>query len=196
MMKRFALTSCVLSLAVATPETGCYFLEISGADTFSVKAQVELKPSSDLSFSVLLNAPNVFTDEIRLLCDNEAFEWDATESTITVGNEPLSPCLLQLKEYTMGLVESPVVIKYDSELKSLSANIVIPLAMEKSKECIDFNTLDVSSTETPTEPSTTSEASNNTTQQSADAFAASTSNSVTAVLTGFATVVSVAAAFF
>ena len=140
------------SLVSATPDLGCYYFEITQGDILKVKAQVEIKNASGLAFSVLIQAPGMFPEGLRRVCDNEAYIWNSAKSTITVGNAPLSPCLSELKKETLDLVPSPLDIVYDVTSKKLHANIVIPLTMDKASSCLDFTKLDSpsSATQSPT----------------------------------------------
>lgn len=133
-----AFFAAILSLASAKLEAGdCFSYNYSIPGTLSVKAHIQVRDPNTLSFAVLIDG----LLKVSSVCENEAFEWDASKSAITFGKEPLSACLTDLKKQTQDYVQTPLVMKYDSIKNQLGTSIVLDVTLDKVDTCIDFKTL-------------------------------------------------------
>lgn len=143
MMKVAAFS--LVSLTLGAPDLGCFYVKLPFPEPINVEAQIELKAGEKLDFDVVANMPNMGLD-FATKCADEKFTFDAAASTITVGQEPLSPCLSNLQAMSRGAVATPVVMSYTAS--TLSARIVIPIVMNKIGTCMALGT-------TPFAPATT-----------------------------------------
>lgn len=101
-------------------------------EMFSAQAQVEIKSSSTLDFSVTLTLGDAPAQKTN--CPNEAYTFDSAASTITVGQSG-SSCLQKLSDSVGGLVQIPVSIAYNAAKDQLETNIVIDIVMPRLAAC-------------------------------------------------------------
>jgi hypothetical protein len=131
----------LFGFASAAPELGCYFYDMSMPDTgLSVQAQVDVKSSSALDFSVLLNIPYLGFENSVFACPQERFEFDDSASIVTVGLPPVSACLTGLSALTKGVLNPPVYLEYNAAAKTLTTNLVIDVTLSKQANCRTFGT--------------------------------------------------------
>jgi hypothetical protein len=147
MFKLFASVA-VLGVANASgPELGCYFYQLP-SEVNKVQAQLEIKSDSVMEFAVAFDAPKLKLPQKTIVCSNEPYRFDTTTSEMVIGETDLSACLQSLKDYTRGAVKTPLRVKWSAENKTLSTRIVIPLAIPKAENCVQFTTTAAPTSET------------------------------------------------
>lgn len=150
-MFKMAAASVISSAWASGPQPGCYGIQISG-EMFSAQAQVEIKRSSTLDFSVTLTLGD--TPAKKTTCPNEAYTFDAAASTITVGQSG-SSCLQKLSDSVGGIVKIPVSITYNAAQDRLETNIVIDIVMPRLAACVSSPNDNTSTLATTTAAPTT-----------------------------------------
>ena len=140
----------LFGFASAAPELGCYFFELSmPASGVSVQAQVDVKSSSALDFSVLLDIPYLGFTNAVFSCPREPYEFSEEASVVTVGLPPVSACLTRLSALTKGVLIPPVYLEYDAVAKTMMTNLVVDVTLAKQANCRTFGT-----TAAPVSPTT------------------------------------------
>ena len=136
---KIALLSHASVFATDLPEIGCYFYELPSKIN-KVQAQLEIKSETTMEFSVAFDAPKLNLPANTIVCRDEPFRFVTETSEMIVGEGSLSTCLQTLKDYTRGVVKTPLRIKWIPEEKILSTTIVIPLRIPKAAHCVQFAT--------------------------------------------------------
>ena len=128
------------SQVTAQPEAGCYVYNDNPMD-LQIRAQIKVISDSTLDFALDFQAPpELEMSNALIVCENEKYSFDSISSEITIAAESVSSCMQSLVDFSKGVVQIPMKVKYTASTKSFTTKLVIDIELSKVAVCETFGT--------------------------------------------------------